>query len=841
MENDFAKRLAAFGSPLYRDLFPAQAYVLSRYAADHFDSRDIAIELPTGVGKTLIALLLADHALERGMAVAYLTGSNVLAQQVETQARALPGLVAHRFWGGHYPGAALDDYHQAHALGIMNYWVYFNSSPKVDPADVVIFDDAHLAEQPLTGLFTARIGRTAYPELYAQVCDVVQAHTTTYETLPAMRDGTLPFGAPPELLAFNDWDAVRDRVADLINGSSYADSDDRFVWRDLRPRLSRCGVLIGPAAIEIRPYHPPSQILPWVNDAKQRVYMSATLGTMDDLERRLGIGPISRIDVPAALHAGSTGRRLFVVNPSSDPSITQPLGRLVLDLAGTRERVAWLCSSHQEADQVQGFLKRLRVSTHRLRPGDDAALEAWRTAQGGHLIAAGRFDGLDFAGDVCRLVVLPSVPTGASEFERFVVAYLGDASYMRHRIGQRVTQALGRANRVPSDWAIYVGLDPAFAGVLAQPAIRAAMDPSISAVIRGALELHSEGADAIEQAARQFWAGEDVTRSSAPSRRPGRATARRGAIGSASLEVGAATALWLGDFRRAAEQAGAASALLEAADESEHAAFWRYVEAHARYAAGGSSSISDAINALRTVVDDGPRTAWFIRLQRTLDDLRGRAASPSSHDELFLHWDAWLRDSGSGVSREITRARSLLRGSHNERAEGLLTLGRLAGAYPERPTGSSATDVRWTWISRGTAERRVWEIKTGTASERVPRDDVNQVLGQLQIETQDHPRTRVLGCLLTTYRDMESDASAAAREKVVVVHESAVMHLFEALADRLVRYQQLWGNGMAAERGEARSQLEARLPGPDWLRRLLSPSQGRVLAEADVDEVFDRA
>jgi hypothetical protein len=99
----------------------------------------------------------------------------------------------------------------------------------------------------------------------------------------------------------------------------------------------------------------------------------------------------------------------------------------------------------------------------------------------------------------------------------------------------------------------------------------------------------------------------------------------------------------------------------------------------------------------------------------------------------------------------------------------------------------------------------------------------------------------VFGCLVTTYRDMEADAAAASREKVAVLHESAVMRLFESLADRLIQYQQLWGTGLAAERGDARSQLESRLPAPDWLRRLLSPSQGRVLTERDVDETFGMA
>jgi superfamily II DNA or RNA helicase len=152
MAAGFAERLAAHGSSVYQQLRTAQEYVLEAYEANYSNmsaTPDVAIELPTGVGKTLIALLIADWALDQGRSVAYLTGTNVLADQVEAQAAQLPGLAVSRFSGGNYPGAALDDYHQAQAVGLMNYWVYFNSSPKVQPADLVIFDDAHLAEQAL--------------------------------------------------------------------------------------------------------------------------------------------------------------------------------------------------------------------------------------------------------------------------------------------------------------------------------------------------------------------------------------------------------------------------------------------------------------------------------------------------------------------------------------------------------------------------------------------------------------------------------------------------------------------------------------------------------------------
>jgi hypothetical protein len=44
---------------------------------------------------------------------------------------------------------------------------------------------------------------------------------------------------------------------------------------------------------------------------------------------------------------------------------------------------------------------------------------------------------------------------------------------MWHRIGQRVTQAPGRANRTADDRALHIGLDRGFAQVLADSAVRA--------------------------------------------------------------------------------------------------------------------------------------------------------------------------------------------------------------------------------------------------------------------------------------------------------------------------------------------------------------------------------
>ena len=134
---DFDERLADFQSAKFRELRPGQRQVLAAYSARHLAASDLAIEMPTGEGKTLLALLIADYALDQGRSVAYLTGTRQLAERVQGEAEEL-GLEVVRFAARDYGGAKLDDYHQAQAVGVMNYWVYFNSKPVPQPADLVI-------------------------------------------------------------------------------------------------------------------------------------------------------------------------------------------------------------------------------------------------------------------------------------------------------------------------------------------------------------------------------------------------------------------------------------------------------------------------------------------------------------------------------------------------------------------------------------------------------------------------------------------------------------------------------------------------------------------------------
>lgn len=144
--------------------------------------------------------------------------------------------------------------------------------------------------------------------------------------------------SPPELLAFRHWDKLATPVADLLT-TRLPEDERRFTWPTVVARLQACGVLIGPSAIEIRPYHPPTTTLHGYHRAGQRIYLSATLGTMDDLQRRLGVQKVTN-GLTTPVTPNEVGERLFLLNPTDDAALSDRCVDFVLAQAARAGRVA---------------------------------------------------------------------------------------------------------------------------------------------------------------------------------------------------------------------------------------------------------------------------------------------------------------------------------------------------------------------------------------------------------------------------------------------------------------------------------------------------------------------
>ena len=67
--------------------------------------------------------------------------------------------------------------------------------------------------------------------------------------------------------------------------------------------------------------------------------------------------------------------------------------------------------------------------------------------------------------------------------EEFLCAYLRDSGFMRRRLNQRIVQALGRCNRSPDDFSVYVLADRRFASHFGRESNRVGLSNNMIAEI----------------------------------------------------------------------------------------------------------------------------------------------------------------------------------------------------------------------------------------------------------------------------------------------------------------------------------------------------------------------
>jgi hypothetical protein len=527
------------------------------------------------------------------------------------------------------------------------------------------------------------------------------------------------------------------------------------------------------------------------------------------------------------------GRRVVVINQTGQDPTEESVRKGVLRLILKARKSVWLCASHAEADYWQQELAGT-LSTGdpvwRLK-GEGDELSTFIAADAGHLVTAGRYDGMDFPDDVCRLVILPTIPRASTELERFYSAYLRDASFMDVRVGQRIAQALGRANRNENDHAAYLLLDPAFPQLLATRAVRSHLPPAIRSAVNRGLALTAggkmdPGLDVVESLLEGDLTRVDQAWESLESGTP---IASPHVPSTAPSEVDASTRLTLGDFEGAAEAAEAAASKLSESGQDEHAAFWRYVQAHAFEVASvegwGAEYREKCLKALDDAINLGSATGWFNQLRRARARLANQPLPVDVFESTFSSWDV-LIERHPRLEHWLSETRDHLQGTHDQRKVALRDLGQIVGLTAENPPGNGATDCRWQWLEEHRLRVVTLEVKTTEKTDKLPLKYVTQALGQREAELNRHPGAEPFTLIATEISDLEPEAETALGQ-CQVVHPDVWVAIFERYAEALRVYAHQSKEGSAIARGQARESARNALPDPGWLREWLAGSGPR--------------
>lgn len=438
-------------------LLAHQADMVRSYNDRAVAAPDVALQLPTGSGKTLIGLLLGEWRRKKfGERVLYLCPTRQLVNQVVEQAKEKYGMNVAGFVGSkrEYVKSDVSAYERGEVIAVTTYSALFNSNPFFKDPQLVILDDAHAAEGYIANNWSLRIERNnpEHTALHAAIASALASELSpvdqrrligeSYGSLEKSWVDKIP--TPTIVKHFNALHAIL--------AAGVMKSKLRFPWMNIQDHLSACHWYLGPQEILIRPLLPPTSTHAPFANARQRIYMSATLGEGGDLERITGRRNILRLPIPPGWDKQGIGRR-FIVFPELSLR-TDEIEPFTDKLIGLVKRALFLVPDDERAAAIGSGLKdRLDVE---IFDGQllEKSMNSFRTATNAVAVVANRYDGIDFPQDDCRLEIVEGVPKATNLQERFLVTRMAALVLLRDRIQTRLVQALGRCTREDTDYAL---------------------------------------------------------------------------------------------------------------------------------------------------------------------------------------------------------------------------------------------------------------------------------------------------------------------------------------------------------------------------------------------------
>jgi hypothetical protein len=691
----------------------------------HEGVRDLAMELPTGTGKTAVGLAIAEWKRRQGKRVAFLSLTNQLAGQVLLEARRL-GVECADLRGRKEQRSAQAEgrFLNREAVGVSNYSNLFNIKPVISGCDLLVFDDAHGGEQYVSGMWTVNVKAGEAPDTYDALLMALKPALSESQFL-ALQDRS---NTTVEIADFWSNDSCISSLTATLDGVK--EGAIKFPWIFLRNHIKACLVLLSQYEITIRPLVAPTHTHEAFSSAGQRIYMSATLGSESDLKRSYGI---RKLDVVRA--QGAQWGRRYVFIPGLYAETQKSIDLLAKLWAGMEiHRAVLLAPSEALMDRAYDLVeKSIQGPPTRLGAPDIAdSLDAFTTSDDVFLTLAGRYDGLDLPDEQCRLLVLVGSPAATNPLERHLSERWKMGPVLRGRERTRLIQGMGRATRNANDFAIIYWLGQALVNSSTDKALIAGMPRELAAEIKWGAEqsvLAAEDPDSFVAMMLGILQSPSY-RNSANEQINGILTQQVKTTppdydDAGEQEVKYSHAVWDEDYGYAQQAARGIADKLVSAELAGYRAWWLLMAAVAGELGGNADA---AVDSLSRAAMCGVNSGWLKRaLQRRKIKVKDEGQAHASNAEGV--WDA-INDwgwAGPRFSRQISRLRDLIANPyHKSFHEGCDLLGRTLGARVTRTTKPGDPDVVWSFDGD---VHFTLEAKTEKTSDEISKADILEAKG----------------------------------------------------------------------------------------------------------------
>ena len=470
----------------------------------NMEKRTVALELPTGSGKTLVGLLIGEYRRRKNKEkILFLCPTNQLVHQVVEQANLKYGLKAIAFCGKQkdYSPKDKSSFLMSEALGVTTYSSFFALNSFFKDVDVLIMDDVHSCEDYIISNWTIQIDSET--TIFTEIAELLKNCISEVDYKYLLEEEYLPDVASwcnmlPMPLALNKLDELQL----ILQHGIESGTSNFYAYSRIPENLQECNIYIANRKILIRPWIAPTMSFKAFADAKQRILMSATLGRSGELERITGIEKICRLPIVNDWDKKGLGRKFFTFPDLSLGEDEQ--GEVVMALQNLCKKSVFLVPDSQSAKAIKGFYTEHISSAKIIEAKDiEESKQSFVDCPEGTAILANRFDGIDFSDDASRLLFIWNLPKTTNLQERFLITRMGASKLYAERIRTRIIQAVGRCSRNPSDFSIVCVIGDSIQNDLTKQEKIKQFPPELRAEIQFGLENsvdYSTVKDVIEQA-----------------------------------------------------------------------------------------------------------------------------------------------------------------------------------------------------------------------------------------------------------------------------------------------------------------------------------------------------
>jgi len=690
--------------------FAHQADMWRRYLDEGLDKSNVALQLPTGSGKTLVGLILAEWRRQKYKEkVVYLCPTNQLVHQVVDKAENKYGLQVSKFVGRirDYSIAVKADYEGADKIAVTTYSALFNTNSYFKDADVIILDDAHSSENYISKLWSLEIDK--YTEngevstLFIGFSNLIKEYISKidYERM-INSDNDRWNDEWIDKLPITTFSALQEEMTTLLE-THCTGNNMRYSWSMIKDNLIACQCYISANQILIRPIIPPTQTHSPFIHAKQRIYMSATLGNGGDLERLTGMKNIFRLPIPDGWDKQGIGRRFFLFPERSLEK--KDVGNFLQEVIKLSGRSVVLTKDFSSSEKFKSFInKKIKYKTFDAKDIEESK-ENFISEKNAVAIIANRYDGIDFAEDEARTLIINDLPTSTNLQENFLVSNMAANALFNERILTRIIQAMGRCTRSPTDYSSVIVLGEKLVSYLLPDRKRRLLHPELQAELSFGIEQSKDMSlnDFVEnineflgQTANWFEADKDIiaTRNGLEKEEP---EYIKNLQNSVNYELEYQYKIWQTDYVGAIDKARNVLKELTASELRGYRALWNYLAGTASLLAGKNDLATDFFTS---AMKSAPSLKWMVTLAKSSGVESTKYIDDSDLNTIIEKFEKQIRRWGLTSNRKYDKEEKfildgILKGDSKEFEEAQKRLGILLGFDAGNIENDASPDPWW--------------------------------------------------------------------------------------------------------------------------------------------------